>query len=463
MSLLGQILGTVSGGKDVKVSEQLLFDKIIGFRGIVDGVGASTLVFNTACALSDVTNMNICVVDTHILNPVLAAYFSGAAENGTKDWFDFNSDGSNISDIAYSTRFSNVYLVSLYRRGLPELLSNYDNEKIVTGLFDTLAKFFDIILVDIAHEPTFIASMSAIRCNKIYSVFESSLGCMTNLKASINTMVELGIPPYKLSKVVLNKHIEDVNSGYQNVLNKYNFKLLATIPFSVDIARNNVIGNKIWGLASNKAAITRFNQAMDSILDDILQSNNNVQGYLKDESEVTEIENKNEAPKRVDGEPFDYIEPVGKPMKRTKIRPKGVQPRGLAKGIGAENMVNSAQGASVQQNTTQGVASPMPKPDVVNNAGMSQINNAQGQAQNDFAPAQNDFAPMQGGFAPVQGDFAPAQNDFAPMQGGFVPVQGNEQAFSPADPMGKSLNNGFAQKAGNSVANPFMSGGNKNA
>ena len=457
MSLLGQILGTVSGGKDMKVSEQLLFDKVIGYRGVIDGVGCSTLVFNTACALSDITNMNICVVDTHIVNPVLATYLGGKAENGGKDWFDF--DGNNISDIAYATRFQNVYLVSLYNRGLPEMLSNYDNEKIVLNLFDNLTKFFDIVLVDLSHEPTFISSVSAVRCNKIYTIFEPSLGCMANLKSSINTLVELGIPAYKLSKVIVNKNIGDVNAGYQKVLNQYNFKLIANIPFSVDIARNNVIGQKIWGMPSNKAAITQFNQAMDMILDDVLQSNTQAVGYLKDETERGEYEDKNMAPKRVDGEQFDYVEPTGKVYQTKKTRPQGVTPRGVNKPSVPVEMGNTYSQATVNQafapnmqavpENNQFAPNMQAAPDV--------------QTNNQFAPSQsigqvthNNGVQVNNQFAPITGvqdnsQFAPAngvQNDM------FTPVQNQNSgnmSFAPTDNanMFSPINN--------------TNGGNKNA
>ena len=165
-SLLGRFLGTISGGKEMKVSEQLLFDKVIGFRGITEGVGATTLVYNTAAALSDTTNMNICVVDTHILYPVLNQYLGGAAAATTgNDWFDYVAESENLSDIAYSTNLRNVYLVSFRNRGVADMFTSLDNERVVTTMFDALTKFFDIVLVDLSHEQTFISSISATKCN----------------------------------------------------------------------------------------------------------------------------------------------------------------------------------------------------------------------------------------------------------------------------------------------------------
>ena len=63
MGLLSKVLSTISGNNDLKISEQLLFDKVIGFKSIVPGCGASTILQNVAIALSESTKFNICVLD----------------------------------------------------------------------------------------------------------------------------------------------------------------------------------------------------------------------------------------------------------------------------------------------------------------------------------------------------------------------------------------------------------------
>ena len=60
----------MSGNNDLKVSEQLLFDKVIGFKSVVPGCGASTILQNVAIALSETTKFNICVLDTNFLYPI---------------------------------------------------------------------------------------------------------------------------------------------------------------------------------------------------------------------------------------------------------------------------------------------------------------------------------------------------------------------------------------------------------
>ena len=66
-----EVLGLFSGNEADAQHEKLLFNSVIGFRGIVDGVGTSTILASLAIALSERTNKRICVVDTNILYPLL--------------------------------------------------------------------------------------------------------------------------------------------------------------------------------------------------------------------------------------------------------------------------------------------------------------------------------------------------------------------------------------------------------
>ena len=63
---LVKFLGVMSGEGAVDVQEAMLFNKVIGFRGIVEGVGASTIVQGLAHAFSDRTRLRVCVIDTSV-------------------------------------------------------------------------------------------------------------------------------------------------------------------------------------------------------------------------------------------------------------------------------------------------------------------------------------------------------------------------------------------------------------
>ena len=114
MGVLSKLLGAVSGNHNLKISEQLLFDKVVGFRGIVPGCGTSTIVQNVAIALSEKTNFTICVLDTNFLYPVqYPLLVSTEAKDKEKDFLDYSGE---LSDIIIETQYNNVYLVHLSER-----------------------------------------------------------------------------------------------------------------------------------------------------------------------------------------------------------------------------------------------------------------------------------------------------------------------------------------------------------
>ena len=90
-----EVLGLFSGNEADAQHEKLLFNSVIGFRGIVDGVGTSTILASLAIALSERTNKRICVVDTNILYPTQYALLCGGVSSDAratmKDWFSVAS------------------------------------------------------------------------------------------------------------------------------------------------------------------------------------------------------------------------------------------------------------------------------------------------------------------------------------------------------------------------------------
>lgn len=274
MGFLSKLLSTVSGNQGMKISEQLLFDKVIGFKGVVGGVGTSTIIANTAIALSDKTNYTIGILDTSFLHggqyPLL---FSSddlrlLDKKVKKDLLDFNGD---ISEISVTTQYKNVYVIALNNRTVVDMLSTRDNAQIIEKIITSMKNFYDVILIDLGHESTQIATHGAIKCNKIYYVAEPSIRCTYNLRKCINTMATLAIPLGKANKVIISKEIDSMHTGLSKVLEDAGLKIICSIPLSMDIAKLGVSGKRIWGRASKNPEISEFHSAIESILDDIIQ------------------------------------------------------------------------------------------------------------------------------------------------------------------------------------------------
>ena len=288
MGLLSNLLGTLSGNNNLKVSEQLLFDKVIGFKSIVPGCGASTVLQNVAIALSENTKFNICVLDTNFLSPVQYPLLSTVElKDKDPDVLDFSGD---LSKIVRNTSYSNIYVAQLENRSIIDMLSGKDTEAGITKLIANLKSYFDIILIDLSYELTNTCIYSAIKCNKIIQVADTSLKCLYYIKKSINTMVTLGVPLAKCNKVVLNKELQNVVLGVDTALSEAGLDIIARIPLSMDIAIYCASGKRIYGAMSKEKGISAFNIAVDSILNTIIEKTPLNMDYLDVAKELSRME-----------------------------------------------------------------------------------------------------------------------------------------------------------------------------
>lgn len=290
MGLLSKVLSTISGNNDIKVSEQLLFDKVIGFKSVVPGCGASTILQNVAIALSESTKFNICVLDTNFLYPIqfpLLTFSDSKGKEKEPDILDFAGD---MSQIVRNTSYPNIYVAQLENRTVVDMLSGKDTETVITNLISNLKTYFDIILVDLSYEMTNINIYSAIKCNKIFHIADTSLKCLYYIKKSINTMVTLGVPLAKCNKVIVNKILDNVNLGVESTLKEAGLEIIGGIPISMDIAIFCASGQRIYGGMSKDKGITEFNRVINKILENIVEKNPLNASYLNVSKELARIE-----------------------------------------------------------------------------------------------------------------------------------------------------------------------------
>lgn len=306
MGFLSKLLGAVSGNNNLKVSEQLLFDKVVGFRGIVPGCGVSTIVQNVAIALSEKTNFTICVLDTNFLYPVqYPMLVSDESKVKNPDILDYTQD---LSEITILTKYNNIYLINLSNRTIVDMLAGKDTEYVLERLMGSLKSYFDVVIVDISNEFTNIATHSAVKCNKIYQVGDSSLKCLYNLKKSINTMVTLAVPLAKANKVILNKQLPDAVLGINNLMESAGLDVIGEIPLSLEIAKLGASGKKLYGIASKNKEITAFNVVIESIIQDIAERTPQTEKYFNVKNALEEMERNREFVEKQSNEIVDTVE-----------------------------------------------------------------------------------------------------------------------------------------------------------
>lgn len=285
MSVFGKIIGTFSGVQNT-IGHQLLFDKVIGFRSVIHGAGATTCVYNIAAALSDKTTYSVCVLDTHMLQPALQTLLV-TQDLPARDWFDYSG---NLSEIVCDTRLHGVKYIGFYQRTLNDMLSTRDCRALVDTLMAALKNVFDIILVDLSDETTNVSAYTAIQCNRIYSIVTPDLACQSGFVTSINTAVTLAVPAYKLRTCILNKSVGGAfDSKMLKILSDTGFKLLTQIPYSPELLKLNLMGERIWGAATTNADVTQANTALTTVLQDILEVTDKNKRKITDNTLVTDV------------------------------------------------------------------------------------------------------------------------------------------------------------------------------
>ncbi|MNV38273.1 hypothetical protein D3C71_1298190 [compost metagenome] len=269
MGILTKVLSALSGNTGLKISDQLLFDKVIGFRGIVPGVGTSTVVQNVALALSKRTRYSICILDTSFLYGIQYAMLM-KEESENKDRKDFLDVDDDLSKIVINTKINRVKLFCLNNRSILDMLSSRDSELVVDKLIKLLKAYFDIVLVDLSYELTNITTYCSIKCNKVINIADESLKCMYNLAKSLNLMATLATPIAKGNLIVLNKVLPDVLSNTKGVISNAKLTLLCEIPFSKDIAVAGVSGKLIYTASSSSKDEVAFSNAIDNVVNFII-------------------------------------------------------------------------------------------------------------------------------------------------------------------------------------------------
>lgn len=281
--VFNNVLRQTSGSSIVRDIKYNIFYQIIAFKGVVDGVGSSTLVANTALALADL-GLTVCVVDTSILQPVQDILLKSNYTNGSVDkkdrldWFDMPY--TRLSPLHVSTINRDVSILSFYgkNRGITDILSTNDSENLVEIAFTELHNKFDIILVDCCHELSSINTAALQKSQSVIQVWNDSpsvVGCLDNF---ITNCVTLSCPLDKMRYVVYSKVNPDVMGNLDGLLEQYRLKKLAETVLSRDVSRVINQGKPLWQYPSKDADIISYTDAVIDIACHICNIENARQG-----------------------------------------------------------------------------------------------------------------------------------------------------------------------------------------
>lgn len=283
------LLRQASGSAFTREVKYNIYYQIIAFYGVVDGVGTSTLVANTALALAE-AGLTVCVIDTSILAPVqdilLNTDISTLDESDTEverlDWFDLPYTRKSPLHISKYTKNISVLSFKGKRHSVVDFLSTNDSESLVEIALSTLHNKFDLILIDCCHEMSSVNTACLQQAQQIYQVWNDSPNVIGNLENFISNSITLSCPLDKMRYVIFNGICKDAIGNMNELVNQYRCKHLATNYFSEEIHLQVVTGKKLFRRESTNEFVIDYTDCIIRIVCHILNISLN-----KDEPEGT--------------------------------------------------------------------------------------------------------------------------------------------------------------------------------
>jgi cellulose biosynthesis protein BcsQ len=277
-----------------------LYNSIVGFKGVREGIGTSNIVANTAVVLAKL-GVSVCVIDTSIMSPTQDMLLSTKALDlsvpvkDRLDWFDMPYVDNSVTHI--SKYAGNLAVLSFYgkSRNVLDVLSVRDNEALVTLALDTLTSKYDIILIDFSNEPTKINVELMHRAQIIYQVVNDSPVALDSLDSFVDAMSFYSVPMSKYNRVIVSGLSQMLMGNLDSLLERYKYTKVATTVFSEEVDKAIKQGKLIVDYASDSNAINTYMVAIYDLVRELI-STDEVQGIKSSAEIIAETDKKLESP-----------------------------------------------------------------------------------------------------------------------------------------------------------------------
>lgn len=263
-----EVLRQTSGSSYTREIKYNIYYQIIAFYGVVDGIGTSTLVANTALAIAE-TGLTVCVIDTSMLAPsqdvLLNTETAELEEDGKTehlDWFDLPYTKKSPLHVSKYSKNISVLSFKGKRRTVVDFLSTNDSSTLVDIALATLHNKFDVILIDCCHEMSAVNTACLQQAQQVIQVWNDSPSVVANLEGFITNAITLSCPLDKMRYVVANRMSKDVIGNLDELVKQYRCKILATNYLSEELYLNSVTGKKLFRCESTDELVAKYTESI---------------------------------------------------------------------------------------------------------------------------------------------------------------------------------------------------------
>lgn len=271
-----EVLRQTSGSSYTREIKYNIYYQIIAFYGVVDGIGTSTLVANTALAIAE-TGLTVCVIDTSMLAPsqdvLLNTETAELEEDGKTehlDWFDLPYTKKSPLHVSKYSKNISVLSFKGKRRTVVDFLSTNDSSTLVDIALATLHNKFDVILIDCCHEMSAVNTACLQQAQQVIQVWNDSPSVVANLEGFITNAITLSCPLDKMRYVIANRMSKDVIGNLDALAKQYRCKILATNYLSEELYLNSVTGKKLFRCESTDELVAKYTESIIVVVCHIL-------------------------------------------------------------------------------------------------------------------------------------------------------------------------------------------------
>lgn len=264
--IFAEALRQASGSAFTRDVRYKIYYQIFAFYGVVDGIGTSTLVANTALCLAE-AGLTVAVIDTSMLSPSqdILLKTDEALYNADKslkhyDWFDLPFVRDSVLHVSGYSKNVSVLSFRGGRRGVIDYLSPNDSDTLVSLALSTLHNKFDIILIDCCHEMTSVNTACLQQAQQVIQVWNDSPIVVGNMETFITNAITLSCPLDKMRNVIYSRLCHDSMGSLDGMLKQYRLRHLATSYLSEEVYLKAVTGKPLFRCESTDNMVIDYTE-----------------------------------------------------------------------------------------------------------------------------------------------------------------------------------------------------------
>jgi MinD-like ATPase involved in chromosome partitioning or flagellar assembly len=246
-----------------------LLYSVFGFIPATDFTDNAILLSNLAYALAR-KDYNVCVADFKVFCPNLHLYLDVPQnERGSGLLAMLKDDKADLREQVKRTKYAGLYLLSPSPQDLMEEYFDFSVEK-VCAVIDTLKKYYDVILLDIPHNPPLEFCLGAMKqSHRGFFTASERIDALSNITRLLDFAGSVGVSVAKFANIIF-MNMQDIKYDF-SIIKKLQLNVVAGLPL-VKGAAADALEGKLY-IKDNTLVNSLYKKELGKIVDMIVEQN----------------------------------------------------------------------------------------------------------------------------------------------------------------------------------------------